>query len=222
MKSSSSQSDSSRLRDISLDIITAHPANSNHMPDDLKRKLAENIRLTGDYPPLIVRPHPDDMDAYQLIDGHQRADALRELGIDFATCYVWPCDDHTALRLLATLNRLEGQDVPAKRAALLAELTSLVSVEELSLLLPESPEEIEQTLKLLEFDVDSLIADLESAAQLRASKAPCLISFAVPAEDVDVVMNAIDRLAASLEGKNRRGRALAEICRNYLEDVTDA
>ena len=162
------------------------------------------------------------MDAYQLIDGHQRADALRELGIDFATCYVWPCDDQTALRLLATLNRLEGQDVPAKRAALLSELTSLVSPEELSLLLPESTGEIEQTLKLLEFDVDSLIADLESAAQLRASKAPCLISFAVPAEDVDVVMNAIDRLAASLEGKNRRGRALAEICRNYLEDVTDA
>ena len=192
------------------------------MPDDLKRKLAENIRLTGDYPPLIVRPHPDDMDAYQLIDGHQRADALRELGIDAATCYVWPCDDQTALRLLATLNRLEGQDVPAKRAALLAELTSLVSVEELSLLLPESPEEIEQTLKLLEFDVDSLIADLEAAAQLRALAAPRLISFAVPADDEDVVMSTIDGLAAAMEGKNRRGRALVEICRNFLENVTDA
>ena len=192
------------------------------MPDDLKRKLAENIRLTGDYPPLIVRPHPDDMDAYQLIDGHQRADALRELGIDAATCYVWPCDDQTALRLLATLNRLEGQDVPAKRAALLAELTSLVSVEELSLLLPESPEEIEQTLKLLEFDVDSLIADLESAAQLRALAAPRLISFAVPADDEEIVMSTIDGLAAAMEGKNRRGRALVEICRNFLENVTDA
>ena len=192
------------------------------MPDDLKRKLAENIRLTGDYPPLIVRPHPDDMDAYQLIDGHQRADALRELGVDVATCYVWPCDDQTALRLLATLNRLEGQDVPAKRAALLAELTALVSVEELSLLLPESPEGIEQTLKLLEFDVDSLIADLESAAQLRALAAPRLISFAVPADDEEIVMSTIDGLASSMEGKNRRGRALVEICRNFLENLTDA
>ena len=222
MKSSSSQNDSSRLREIPLDKLVAHPSNSNHMPVELKQKLAENIRLTGEYPPLIVRPTSGDEDTYQLIDGHQRADALREIGTDSATCYVWPCDDRTALHLLATLNRLEGQDVPVKRAALLSELSALSSTQELSLLLPESSEEIEQTLKLLDFDIDSLISDLESAAQTRASASPRLISFAVDPEDEEVVMAAVEGLAKSLSGKNRRGRAIAEICKKYLENSTSA
>ena len=59
---------------------------------------------------------------FEVLDGHQRLSVLRRLGRDQALCYLWPCDDATALVLLATLNRLEGEDVPALRSALLAEL----------------------------------------------------------------------------------------------------
>ena len=112
-----------RLLRLPLDRLRPHPANANVMDEERLEKLAENIRREGDYPPLVVRPHPEEQGSYQILDGHQRLDVLRRLGHQEATCYVWPCDDRTALVLLATLNRLEGQDDPLKRAELLRELT---------------------------------------------------------------------------------------------------
>src|SRR3972149_3835081 len=113
-------------------------ANANVMDEERLEKLAENIRREGDYPPLVVRPHPEEEGSYQILDGHQRLDILRRLGHQEATCYVWACDDRTALVLLATLNRPGGQDDPLKRAELLRELTQLASPEELAPLPPAS------------------------------------------------------------------------------------
>ena len=39
--------------------LQPHPLNANVMDEDLKTKLASNIRRSGRYPPLIVRPHGD-------------------------------------------------------------------------------------------------------------------------------------------------------------------
>ncbi len=222
MKSSSSQSAEAKLKKIQIKRLRSHPANSNYMPENLKQKLTENIRQTSDYPPVIVRPFPDEPETWQIIDGYNRVEVLKQLGHQTVTCYIWPCDDQTALRLLATLNRLEGQDVPARRASLFKELADLTSPEELAQLLPESANEIEQTLSLLEFDVDSLMADLDNAAKKEHATAPRLISFGVLPDDEEIVMSTVDRLAAEMDGKNRRGRALAEICRSFRGELSDA
>ena len=221
-KSSSSSPPSSadarggdRLVRVPLDRLRRHPANANVMGEERLEKLAENIRREGEYPPLVVRPDPCEEGCYQILDGHQRADILRRLGHRKAICYVWPCDDQTALILLATLNRLEGQDDPLKRAELLRELSELVSPEELAQILPESAALIRQSLDLLNLDLEGLLADLERAAGggsgLRA------ISFVVSADDESVIEEAVARAAEEIDGQNRRGRALAEICRSYLE-----
>ena len=131
--------------------------------------------------------------------------------------FPWHCDDQTALVLLATLNRLEGEDVPAKRAELLAELEALIPVDELAPLLPEDAAVIEETLGLFELDPETLLAELEAAAERAAAVAPRLLSFAVEPADEEIVEEAIAHAAAALEGRNRRGRALALICRAYLE-----
>ncbi|MBE3071108.1 MAG: ParB N-terminal domain-containing protein, partial [Planctomycetes bacterium] len=55
---------------------------------------------------------------YQILNGHHRAQALRELGHTHARCDVWEVDDAEARLLLATLNRLEGRDDPGLRARL--------------------------------------------------------------------------------------------------------
>ena len=120
-----------RLMRVPLERLRPHPANANRMEEERLEKLAANIAREGDYPPLVVRPHPEEAGCYQLLDGHQRWQVLKRLGHEDALCYVWPCDDRTALILLATLNRLEGQDDPLKRAELLRELTELASPEEL-------------------------------------------------------------------------------------------
>ncbi|GAF75843.1 unnamed protein product [marine sediment metagenome] len=200
---------------IPLAKLRPHPANANVMTEERLEKLAENIRREGDYPPLVVRPHPEEEGCYQILDGHQRDEVLRRLGHSDALCYLWPCDDRTALMLLATLNRLEGQDDPLKRAALLKELTDLASPEELAQLLPESATLIHQSVKLLDLDLDALLADLQKESPtgtgLRA------ITFAVTPEDEAVIEEAVRLASAGLEGKNRRGRALAIIAKACLE-----
>ena len=117
--------------------------------------------------------------------------------------------------LLATLNRLEGQDDPLKRAELLRELSELASPKELARLLPESTALIRQSLDLLDLNIDELLADLEreadGASGLRA------VSFTVSPEDEQVIEEAVARAVAGLDGKNRRGRALANVAKSYLE-----
>lgn len=200
---------------IPLDRLRPHPANANVMDEERLEKLAENIRRENDYPPLVVRPHPEEAGCYQLLDGHQRADVLRRLGHEEAVCYVWPCDDRTALVLLGTLNRLEGQDDPLKRAELLRELTELVSPEELAALLPESAALIRQSLDLLDLDLEGLLADLERETD--AGDGLRAISFVVSREEGQVIEAAVAQVIEPLEGQNRRGRALAYIARTHLE-----
>ena len=215
--SSSSPAADERLVRVPLDRLHAHPANPNLMNEERLETLARNIEREGRYPPLVARPHPERPDEWQLLDGHQRADVLRRLGHSEAVIFPWPCDDEMALMLLATLNRLEGEDVPARRAELLAELTALTPADELAELLPEDAAAIEATLALLDFDTDALLAELSAAAASAADGSPRMLSFAVDAEDEAAIERALEAASADMDGKNRRGRALGAICRSYLE-----
>ncbi len=200
---------------VRLENLVPHPLNANVMTDELKRTLASNIRDSGRYPPLIARPLEDGN--FQILDGHQRVDVLRELGEATAVCYLWPASDEEALVLLATLNRLEGQDMPGRRAALIAELQSHGTLAELARLLPEDETELEATLQLLDLDVDALLARLTDEADRAAAEGPQLFTFAVDADDAPTVQAAIDRAISILSGRNRRGQALVLFARSYLE-----
>ena len=217
VNTSSSRSAEDQLIRVPLSRLMPHPSNSNQMSPERLEKLARNIELEGRYPPLIARSHPDLPGHYQLLDGHQRVAVLRELGYDDATVFRWECDDATALRLLATLNRLEGGDVPALRAALLAELSEFLSVEELDALLPEDAHEIEQSLSLVDFDSERLLAELTAAANPATSHGLRAATFALAEDDEEVVEQAVERAQSHLIGENKRGRALGLIFRAYLE-----
>ena len=214
---SSSSSPGDRLIVVPLERLRPHPANANVMSEERLEKLTENIRREGDYPPLVVRPDPQEQGCYQLLDGHQRFEALRRLDQGEAHCYLWPCADGTALILLSTLNRLEGQDDPRLRAELIKELSQLASLDELALLLPEDTRALEDSLAMLDLDLEGLLAGFQhekgEGSGLRS------ITFAVTATDEQSIEAAVQHVAASLEGRNRRGRALAEIARHYLEGI---
>ncbi|MCC6680056.1 MAG: ParB-like nuclease domain-containing protein [Phycisphaeraceae bacterium] len=83
---------------------------------------------------------------YQILDGHHRAIALQKLGRDSARCMVWDVDDDEALLLLATLNRLQGQDDPRKRAQILKQLQA--KLPRLEALLPEAKQKLQRLLTL--------------------------------------------------------------------------
>ncbi len=201
-----------RLISVPLNRLIPHPANANVMPEALREKLQHNIEREGDHEPLTVRPHPTQPGYYQILGGHQRYIVLGRIGYEAAWCYLWPCDDAAALLLLTTLNRLEGQDDPLKHAELVRELAALAPLEELERWLPEDAGVIRRNLALLDVDLDAVLADLQQQSGPSGLRA---ITFAVTAEDESVIEEAVQSVAAGLDGPNRRGRALAEIARAY-------
>ena len=176
------------------------------MDDAVRATLRRNLDRERICPPLIVRPLPDLPDGYQVLDGHQRLAVLRELGWPTAPCFCWPCDDASALILLATLNRLHGEDVPAQRASLLQELTDHFPLEELATLLPEDADAMTQTLALIDLDPEALLAELVTAAAVAQRQAPRVVSFAVTAADEGAIEAAVATAMAPLVGPNWRGR----------------
>jgi len=135
------------LQWIPLDSLEPHPENSNRMPPRLLEKLKRHIQRTGLYEPLVVRPLTPQ-GHYQILNGHHRAQVLRELGHTHARCDVWEVDDGEARLLLATLNRLEGRDDPTARASLVARLAAGRSAEDLARLLPEPADAVERLVRL--------------------------------------------------------------------------
>jgi len=142
-----SESISMQTHELPLDRLEAHPHNSNVMPNSAFARLKQHLDATGQYPPIVARPHPhvDERGAmYQILDGHHRAQALRELGHATAWGLIWEVDDDQALMLLATLNRLEGKDDPHKRAALLEALQQRQTPATLAQHLPESAAQLKR------------------------------------------------------------------------------
>lgn len=140
-----------QIIEIPLARLHAHPDNSNVMPPSLLEKLKGHIERTDRYPPLIVRPLDEHEDGlhYQILDGHHRTEALRQLGRTTARCVAWEVDDQDAMLLMATLNRLAGDDDASRRAAL---VTKLHETHDLKTLAAHLPEQSAQLKKLMELD----------------------------------------------------------------------
>lgn len=134
------------MLNISLDLLDANPANANCMKDALFLKLVDHIKESKNYPPLIVRPHPSSHGRYQILDGHHRAKALKQLGYHHANCDVWDVDDAQTDMLLLTLNRLCGNDDPYKRGEILKRLTQTINVDALAERLADDSDRIRKLI----------------------------------------------------------------------------
>ena len=205
-------------RMVALDDLLAHPLNSNVMPVDLQEKLRAHIKRTGRYPFLVVRPHPEEPGKYQVLDGHHRGAILRELGHSQARCDVWEVDDHEAKLLLATLNRLQGQDLPIRRAELIHELLGEMSAVDLAGLLPETDKQLEELHALLEFPADEIARLLDEQAAEAEKVLPRVLSFVVTPEQEKVIEEAVERASDGTPGRDRRARGLGNLARHSLEE----
>lgn len=208
-------------RMVPLGDLLPHPLNSNVMPEDLQAKLRAHIKRTGRYPYLIVRPHPDLPDKYQVLDGHHRVAVLRDLGHAEARCDVWEVDDREAKLLLATLNRLQGQDIPIRRAELLHELLGELSLDDLAGLLPETDKQIEELHSLLEFPAEEIAALLEEQAEKDEKVLPRIMTFVVTAEQEEVIDHAVELASDGTPGRDRKARGLANLAKHFLKERSD-
>lgn len=208
-------------RMIALDDLLPHPLNSNVMPEDLRAKLTAHIKRTGRYPFLVVRPHPDEPGRYQVLDGHHRVGVLRELGHTEARCDVWEVSDREAKLLLATLNRLQGQDQPLRRAELIHELLAEMNVADLGGLLPETDTQIEELHALLEFPAEEIAALLEEQAAEAEKVLPRVMSFVVTPEQEEIIERAVELASDGTPGRDRKAKGLANLAKRFLEERSD-
>jgi len=208
-------------RMVPLDQLRPHPLNANVMPEDLRAKLKAHIRSTGRYPFIVVRPHPEEPGCFQVLDGHHRVDILRDLGHREARCDIWAVDDREAKLLLATLNRLEGQDVPIRRAQLIHELLGEMNLGDLAGLLPETDKQLEELESLLQFPAEEIAALLAAEAEEAEKVLPRVLTFVVTAEQEELIERAVELASDGTAGRDRKARGLANLARNFLEDTHD-
>jgi len=99
-----------------------NPWNVNEMDEFMFQKELESIRQFGFVDPLLVRPHPWEKDAYQIIDGEHRWRAGRELGMEYFPANVIDVDDDTAQQLSIVLNETRGRANETKLSSLVRSL----------------------------------------------------------------------------------------------------
>ena len=201
---------------IELGLLLDHPLNANVMGVEQMLKLRRQISGSGRYEPLVVRRHPQEEGCYELLNGHHRRRVLAQLGYERASCVVWEVSDEEALQLLATLNRLCGQDDPRLRGRLLEELGRTMEVEQLRKVLPESEEKLRKLLSLKEGPV---VAAAGSVGVL-----PEAMTFFVTADEKGVIVEGLKTIRDSMNGKMgdrklSRGTVLAAMAKNILDRI---
>lgn len=192
---------------VDIEKLLPHPANPNQMTEKSFAKLVSHIEQTGNYEPVIVRRHNKRKGCYEILNGHHRTKALAKLKSKTADCIVWEVSDERALMLLATLNNLSGRDNVRRRAELIKELSTKLSIKELVGALPESKKAIEKL---------KTISTLKPALVLQDYKPLVPTVFMLNTEQKAVVDKMIKEAIDPGEGANqaqRRAWALVEILR---------
>ena len=182
-----------RIESIVMDRLVDHPDNSNVMSDEAMEKLQRHIERTGCYEPLVVRRHPELTGHYQIINGHHRRAVLKQLDYTQADCVAWEVSDDETLMLLATLNRLRGQDDVPRRARLVKMLSERYagqpSVES------HLPETKKQLVKLLELARPPRPVDPESLGEM-----PEAMTFFVSGRQKQLIERALRQVSSGVGG----------------------
>jgi len=206
---------------IPIDDLYAPPQTANVMDDGLLEKLKAHIKQSKRYPFLIVRPHPDRQGKYQMLDGHHRIQVLKDLNYETARCDVWDVSNKEAKVLLATLNRLEGQDQPLRRAQLVHDLLADISMSDLAGLLPENDKQIEELNSLLQFPAEEIAMQLEEETKQAEKVMPMVIHFVVTPDQEDVISQAVELASDGTVGRDRKAKGLYNLAVKFLEDRSE-
>lgn len=194
---------------LPLSKLHPHPGNPNRMSKTKFSQLKADLRRTGQYEPLVVRPHPTKDSAWQILNGSHRLRALRQLGRTRADCIVFRADDEQAEMYLLNLNRLCGRDNLYKKAKLIETLCQTHSSRELAKRICDSKTAIEK-----------LSALSQNQPLPKSGEKPFRIpmTFFMDEAQHALIAAAFDKAMAS-EGTETRQRiaALVRIAREYLE-----
>ncbi len=167
-----------RRADMMVPVERVHPnpdqPRRNFTPDQLQ-ELAESLRERGIIQPLIVRPHPQKTEHYQIVAGERRWRAAQMAQLHDVPVLVRDYDDPTVLEV-AIIENIQRADLNAvEEAAAYRQLMDRFghTQEKLAAALGKSRSHIANTLRLLSLP-DGVLALLRDGA-LSAGHARALI-----------------------------------------------
>jgi ParB-like chromosome segregation protein Spo0J len=171
-----------------------NPWNVNEMSPEMFQKELASISEFGFVVPLLVRPHPWEKDAYQIIDGEHRWRAGKELGMDAFPVSIIDVDDDTAQQLSIVLNETRGSSNQMKLASLVRSLASRTDPEKLQRIMPFSRERFDEMLERLDesrIDFDAL---KQKRQAMNGDSGWVERVFRLPADSATVVDDALRRI----------------------------
>jgi ParB family chromosome partitioning protein len=206
------------LLDVPVEMLREAPWNPNEADEATLRRLGASLARFGLVDPLVIRSVGD---AYEVLSGNQRLKVLREQGASTVPCVEVQADDARARLLAQALNRVHGEDDLNRKAALVKDLLAAMSAEEIASVLPDSAEALRGLASIREANPASLAEQVSGWAAVERAKAESglhVTSFSLSYEQKDAVERAVGLMLPRLgttEAPNRRGIALAEVCREW-------
>ncbi len=204
-----------KIIDLPISAIAPSPWNSNEMDEAMKSHLVRSIERFGLVVPLVVRLVRRGR--YETVGGAQRLAVLQGTGVTTAPCVVVKADDGEARLLSQALNRIAGDDNLGLRAELMREVLKALPEEEVLAILPESAESLRALSSLGKEDIAEQLRAFERGQAARLRHLP----FQLTDGQLKIVKEALERAMAGSDkdgdNPNRRGTALAAICRDYLK-----
>ncbi len=200
------------IQSIALNKLMPHPDNPNRMSKANFARLVRNIKRTGRYEPIVVRPHPTRKGRFEIINGHHRWKALAQLDYNRADCVVWQVSNEQVDILLATLNRLGGSDELGKKLALLKRLNKKLRTDELAKLIPQTAKQLEILTNLKK---------PSAAAKIMAKSFAAPLVFFMDDRQQQIVEDALSLAADTGEGKTKAAKkttALVHIAQYFLDN----
>ncbi|MDA8336991.1 MAG: ParB N-terminal domain-containing protein [Peptococcaceae bacterium] len=203
------------VREIPLNLLHEARWNANEMTESTLTRLANSLGKFDTVLPLVVRPIEE---SFEVIGGNQRLTIHRSQGMQSAPCVVVNLDDVQARLLAQALNRVHGEDDINRKDALVKQILSELPEEDVLAILPETADYLRALASLGQQTAESLAVALsawEKAKSVRLER----ISFPFTDEQKRVVEEAVEEATFQIEddGPNKRGAALALICREWLE-----
>jgi hypothetical protein len=151
-------------RDVMVAVGKLHPNpwNPNKTTQRQQQAIGESLDFYGQVLPLIIRPHPKLEGEFEIIDGEHR---YLETDPDFEvnTNIITGLTDAEAKKLTIVLNETRGQADKIELAALLSELDKAMG-NDLMTALPYDPGELDELIKLADYDWDSFESTFDSSS----------------------------------------------------------
>lgn len=137
---------------ISKTLLDPNPWNPNKTNSRQQQAISESLKTYSQILDIIVRPNPDDLERYQIIDGEHRYDELEN---NVFVTVLYGLSDADAKKLTIILNETRGEADKIELAQLLNSLSEELSTDELLNALPYQQNELEELIKLAEVDWDN-------------------------------------------------------------------